>query len=147
MNGQGATGSAVKELLDSVITSGLPAEEALRRLDRFGIDWYLTQQGDLMIRYWQVGAEDLIAPERVATIRMGRSTPRDASALEWVSGNLDELRGQYEGQWIAVANAQVIASAASLPELLQQVEQAGVQQPFVTQIPAGAVVWNMTYAG
>ena len=100
-----------------------------------------------MIRYWQVGAEGLIAPERVATIRRNQTPPRGANALDWVSRNLDRLRGQYAGRWIAVAGDQVVANAASLPDLLQQVEQANVQQPFVTQIPTGAIIWATTYAG
>src|SRR5260370_42199735 len=100
-----------------------------------------------MIRYWQVGAEGLVAPERVATVRTGRIAPRGANALEWVSRHLDHLRAQYPGRWIAVAGDQVVGNASSLPDLLQQVEQANVQQPFVTQIPAGAIIWTAKYAG
>ena len=46
----------------------------------------------------------------------------------------------------AVVDGAVVASAPTLPQLLQAVEQQGVQRPFVTQIPAGQVTWMTTYA-
>jgi Family of unknown function (DUF5678) len=146
MNGAVGTGSNLKRLIQLAVTSGNP-EEILRNLDRFGIDWYLTEQGDLMIRYWQVGAEGLIAPERVATIQRGRNRPREGSALEWVSEHLDVLRIQYGGRWIAVVGDHVVADTATLPELLHQISQAAVEHPFITQVPEGAVIWNTTFAG
>jgi hypothetical protein len=118
----------------------------LEQLTSCGIDWLLTEQGDLMIKYWQVGAEGFVPPERVAHIRLNHPASADITELEWVSQHLDELREQYAAQWIAVVGGQVVASAPSLDQLLQAVDAAGVQQPFVTQIPAGPVIWNMTYA-
>ena len=139
-------GGTTKDFVDSVFTSGLPPEELLRKLDSWGIDWHLTEQGDLMIRYWQVGAEKLVPQEQVATIRTGRPAPKEAGELEWGSQHLPELRQAHTGQWIAVVDGAVVASAPTLPQLLQAVEQQGVQRPFVTQIPAGQVTWMTTYA-
>ena len=135
----------MKDIVESVTTSGLPPEEMLQHLDSYGIEWYLTDQGDLMIKYWQVGAESLIPPERVATIKSGRAVPNEAQALEWVSHHLPQLRQQYAGQWVAVVAAAVAASAPSLSELLQRVEELGIERPFITEIPAGPITWITTY--
>ncbi|MBI2468835.1 MAG: hypothetical protein HYV62_13650 [Candidatus Rokubacteria bacterium] len=141
------SGSSVKGFVDSVVTSGLPPDEMLQRLDQFGIEWYITEQGDLMIKSWQIGAEGFLSPEQVGRIRMGRLVPPEANALEWVSQNLEDLRRRYGGQWIAVAERQVVVSAFSLPELLHQCRAAGITRPFVTEIPAAPVIWTTTYAG
>ena len=134
-----------KLILESVATSGLSPEEILQRLDSYGIDWYLTEPGDLMIKYWQVGAEGFVPPERVGTIRMG-SVPAEGNSLEWVSRHLSELRQRHAGQWVAVVGEQVAASAPTLPRLLECVEELGIDQPFLTEIPAGPITWITTYA-
>ena len=99
-----------------------------------------------MIRYWQVGAEDFVPHEHVATIREGQTAPPEADMLEWLSGHLDDLQANYSGQWIAVLDNQVVAASGNLPNLLQTLSDEGVECPFVTQIPAGPVVWKTTYA-
>ena len=49
-------GGATKNIHQSIVTSGLPPEEILKRLDSSGIQWYVTEKSDVMIRYWQIGA-------------------------------------------------------------------------------------------
>ncbi len=138
--------TSIKGFIDSVVTSGLSPQEMLQRLDSYGVEWYVTEQGDMLVRSWQVGAEGFVAPEQVGRIGMGRPIPLEANALEWVSRNLEELRRGHGGQWIAVVGNEVVASAASLPGLLDQCSAAGIMKPFVTQIPANPVVWITAYA-
>ena len=140
-------GAPTKEFVESVITGSLSPERILEQLDRYGIDWYLTEAGDLMIKYWQVGAEDFLPIEHVARIREGRAVPREASALEWLSKHLGDLRVRYGGQWIAVVDNEVVAASGNLADLLQQVRDLGVDRPFVTEIPARALIWATAYAG
>lgn len=137
----------VKEIIDSIVTSSLPPEEMLARLNSFWIDWYLTEKGDLMIKYWQVGAKDFVPTEHVARIREGQPVPPEAGMLEWLSAHLRELETSYAGQWIAAANNQVVAASDSLSALLEQLSDLGVKSPFVTQIPAGPAIWPTAYAG
>lgn len=141
-----AVGGPIKQVVDSIVTSNLPPEELLKSLDSYGIDWYLTDAGDLMIRYWQIGADNFVPAERVGRIQAGRELPSQAYALEWLSAHLPDLRTKYAGQWIAVIDNQVAVFAKTLPELLQQVRASGLQNPFITQIPASPLVWNTAYA-
>lgn len=138
-------GGQTKGIIQSAVTSGNTAEEAVRQLDSYGIDWYLSDSGDLMVKYWQVGAEGFVPPEHVARIQAGRSRPNEAEALDWVSSHLGELRQRFGGRWIAVVGSGVVATAATLSQLLQQVRDLGIERPFVTEIPAGQVTWNMTF--
>ena len=139
--------TSVKGFIDSVVTSGRSPEETLEHLNSYGIEWYITEQGDLMVRSWLIGAEGFLAPEQVGRIQTGRPIPLEANALGWVSKNLEELRRRHGGQWIAVAGNEVVASAPSVPELLEQCSAAGVVKPFVTQIPANPAIWITAYAG
>ena len=139
-------GGPTKEIVESVVTSSLPPEELLERLDSYGVEWYLTEEGDLMIRYWQVGAEDSLPPEHIGRIQEGRTVPREASMLEWLSRHLHDLRTRYAGQWIAVGEDQVVAASSNLADLLQQVRDSGIEHPFITEIPAGPVIWTTAYA-
>jgi hypothetical protein len=133
-----------KLTIESVPTSGLSPEEILQRLDSYGVEWYLTEQGDLMVKSWQVGAEGFVSPERVGTIQIG-PVPAEASSLQWVSHNLAELRQQHAGQWVAVVGEQVAAAAPTLPLLLDRVGELGIDRPFLTEIPAGPITWITTY--
>lgn len=147
MSGTAATtgGPLLKDILAGRMTGSKSPQEVLEQLDTYGIDWTVTEEGTLMIRCWQIGAEGFVSPEQVASIQAGRPQPSQGEALKWVSRNLPALRQSYGGRWIAVVNGKVVAHAATLGELLPQV--ATVERPFITQIPAGEVVWNMTYAG
>jgi hypothetical protein len=141
-----AVGGPTKEIIESVGTSSLPPEEVLKQFDSYGIEWYLTETGDLMIRYWQVGAEDFVPAEHVARIREGRTVPPEASALEWLSRHLTDLKTRYPGQWIAVVNNQVVAASGNLAGLLQVIRDSGIENPFITEIPAGPLIWTTAYA-
>lgn len=144
MNRAASVGGGATKEIQSVVTGGLPTEDILRQLDSWGVDWYVTEGGDLMMKYWQVGAENFVPPEHVATIRAGRAVPNETRALEWVSRHLAELRQLFGGRWVAVVGNAVAASAPTLPQLLQQVQELGIERPFVTEIPTGQVTWNMT---
>jgi len=138
-------GGATKKILESVVTSGLPPEEILKRLDSYGIQWYVTEKGDLMVRYWQIGAEDFVPVERMARIRESQTVPAEASALEWLSGHLREVKADYADRWIAIIDNEVVADAESLPALLQKVHDARIENPFVTFIPAEPIIWSTAY--
>ena len=138
-------GGAVKTILASKATSGASPEEILQKLNSYGIEWYITEQGDLMIKYWQVGAEDFVSPEQVGTIQK-QAPPAEATSLEWVSAHLPELRQHYGGRWVAIAGNAVAASAPTLPQLLDKINQLGIERPFVTEIPVGPITWMTTFA-
>lgn len=138
--------SETKRIIESAVTSGLAPERILQYLDSYGVEWHLTDQGDLMIKYWQIGAEGFVSPERVGTIRAGRPVPNEVHALEWVSANIAALQRHYPGRWIAVVAEEIAATADSLPQLLEQIQALGIERPFVTEIPAGPITWNTAYA-
>lgn len=139
-------GEASKTILDFAVTSGRPPEEILRQLDLYGIHWYVTDQGDLLIRSWQVAAEDFVPAERVAEVRQGHTIPDDADALEWVSTNLEELTREYAGNWIAVSNNAVAAASINLQELLSRIQAQSVQNPLITRVPETPIIWETAYA-
>lgn len=136
---------ARKNIIESIVTSGLPPDQVLRHLDSYGIDWYLTEKSDLLLRYWQIGAEDFVPPERIAQIRETQTVPPDASALEWLSKHLTEIKSQFSNRWIAILDNQVVADAENLPALMQKTEDAQVQNPFITFIPGEPIVWATAY--
>jgi hypothetical protein len=147
MPGSVSVGQETKSIIESMLSSGFSSQDVLKDLDSYDIEWYIMEQGDLMVRSWQVAAEGLLSPEQAGEIRAVRAEPKDAVALEWVSRHLVDLRAQYPDRWIAVSGNQVVASADTLPELLHAAQNAGVQEPFITQVPAGLPVWTITYHG
>lgn len=134
----------LKNIFDSILSGAKSPEETLENLDKFGIDWYVTEEGDLMIRYWQIGAEDFMPPESAAIIRSTGSAPGQSDELDWLSKNLQNIRAQYGGQWVAIHGNEILAASANLPDLMDQIP--GVDRPLITQIPADPVVWTSTYA-
>lgn len=134
-----------KEIVESFSTGSRSPEEVLARLDEFGISWHITDEGDLVIRYWQVVAEDFVPKEHVARIRASRSAPAEADSLEWVSRHMEELKARYGGQWVAIAGGEVVAFSPTVQGLIETLQEAGVQGPFITQIPAEPVVWRSAY--
>lgn len=139
-------GGSTKSITDSTATGSLSPQEILERLDSYGIEWYVTERGDLLIRYWQVAAEGFVRPEQVARIREGRAIPDEADALEWVSRHLAELQEKYPGRWIAIAGSRVVAASATLPDLLQQLSTLRIDRLFITEVPAEPAVWETAYA-
>ena len=132
-------------IVESVLTGSRSPEEVLESLNKLDIESYITEKGDLMIKYWQVGAENFVPAERVAEFRARTAEPRGAESLEWVSKHLSELQASYGDKWIAVAEDQVIASADDLSQLVEALDELNVDNPFVTQIPAGPIVWHTLY--
>ena len=133
--------------VDSVIagiTSAKSPEEALENLDKAGIDSYVTDSGDLWIRYWQIVAEGFVSEEHAAIIRSSRQSPEQGAELDWLSKNLQSIRQQYGGQWVAIYNNDVVAVAPDLTNLMTRV--AEFNRPLITFIPAEPVFWTVTYA-
>lgn len=64
--------------------------------------------------------------------------------LDWLSRNLQNIREQYGGQWIAIYNNEIAAAAVSLPDLMTQITE--LDKPFITFIPTEPVLWTFTYA-
>jgi hypothetical protein len=133
------------EIIRSAITSGHSADQILEKLDELNIERWITERGDLMIKYWQVAAEGFVSAGQVAQLRSEKPAPAECDALEWVSNHLTELQAQYTGKWIGVADGRVVASADSLPELSVTLDSTEVDSPLVTQIPADPVVWRTIY--
>jgi len=133
-----------KAIISATLTGVESPEEVLSQLEKMGIEWHVTEQGTLMIKYWQVGAENFVSPEHAACIRIKGETCEPRAELDWVSANLDQLRQQYRGQWIAVYNCDVVASATDLPQLMLQIKE--YDKPFATFIPAEPIIWTFTYA-
>jgi hypothetical protein len=128
-----------------VLNSAIKPEEALAALREMGIEWYLTEGGDLMIKYWQVGAKGFIAAEHTAAIRMQQDRPPELSNLEWLSQHLNDLQQKYAGQWIAVEGDTVVATAPDIGGLLNQTKHLNIEKPFVTKIPLGDIVWQTAF--
>lgn len=137
----------IKQMIESISTGSRGPEEVLERLDEYKIPWYVTDDGDLVIKYWQVVAEDFVPREQVVRVRSNHPLPPEAEALDWVSRHLSELRAQHGGEWIGVAGNQVVASATTLPALMDMLQQAGAEGAFITQIPSGPIVWRSVYGG
>lgn len=135
-----------KTYTESGITSSSPQEELLRQLDQFGVEWYITDEGTLRIKYWQIGAENFAPFEQIAELRKGGHILTEADAMEWVSRHLDKLRAQYAGNWIAVVDNEVVAASSDFSDLLAQMEARRIEKPFITQIPAQQIVWDTAYA-
>ena len=134
-----------KTILSLISTSGTKSpEEFLETLDKIGIEWYVTEKGTLMIKYWQIGAEDSVPSEQAAMICSDRPSPEQGDDLDWLSKNLPNVRGRYGGQWVAVYNDEIVAAAPDLPDLMRQI--GGFDRPLITFIPAEPVVWTFTYA-
>ena len=140
--------SDLKTIVTSAVSTGAKSpEEALRvleRLDRMEIESFLTERGDLLIRYWTIGAEDFVNPEHAAVIRSKRPSPRGADKLDWFSNNMTLIRSQYGGQWVGVHGNGIVGAAPSLSDLMNQI--SGYDKPLITYIPAEPVAWTFTYA-
>ena len=145
MESRTAIGGSTKSIIESIVTSGLPPGEILNRLDSYGIEWYLTEKGGLFLRYWQIGAEDFVPPEQIGEIRDNQNIPHEAAALEWLSNQLSAIRARYINRWIAIDNEKVVADADNLPTLLEKIDDASIETPFITFIPGDPIIWDTAY--
>lgn len=136
--------SSIKNIIVSTSTGFKTPEEALDALSKMGVDCYVTREGDLMYNYWQVGATGFVSPEKAAIIRSTRESPEQSDELDWLSKNLLSIQHNYAGQWIAICENRIVASANDLPSLMNQITQ--LDKPFITFIPADNIVWNFAYA-
>lgn len=135
-----------EELIKSVTISGYSPEEILKQFNAYGIEWHLTEKGDLLTKSWLISAENFVPAEHVMRLREVGKMHGEANALEWVSKHLSELRVEYPGKWIAVVDDQVAAASDNLPALMQQLYKQDIERPFITEIPARPIVWTTSYA-
>lgn len=137
-----------KSVIESMSIEAQSPTELLPALDRLGIESYVTEKGHLMTRYWQIGAKDFVPPEQAsiirASIRVSRSLPDQGDNMDWLSKNLQTIRQEYGGKWVAVYNERIVASSSTLPDLMNQIEE--YDRPLITLIPAEPVIWTFTYA-
>ena len=133
-----------KSVIESISIEAQSPTELLSALDRIGIESYVTEEGHLMIRYWQIGAEDFVPPEQASIIRTSRHLPDQGDNMDWLSKNLQTIRQEYAGKWVAVYNERIVASSSTLPDLMNQIEE--YDRPLITLIPAEPVIWTFTYA-
>jgi len=133
-----------KNVIESMSIEAQSPTKLLAALDRIGIESYVTEEGHLMIRYWQIGAEDFVPPEQASIIRTSRPLPDQGDNMDWLSKNLQAIRQEYGGKWVAVYNERIVASSSTLPDLMNQIEE--YDRPLITLIPAEPVIWTFTYA-
>jgi hypothetical protein len=119
------------------------ALDTLNRLGKAGVSSFVTEEGDLWIRYWTIAAKGFVFPEHAAIIRSKRPSTERGDELDWLSKNLPDIRRECGGQWIAVFGNSVVDHAPALPELLDRI--SGFDRPLVTFIPIEPVVWTFTY--
>jgi hypothetical protein len=146
MNNQASLQTAManpEAIYDSITTGAKSSEEILRSLDKFGIEWFVTEGGDLMIKSWTVAAQDFVTPEQAANIRSNRPSTECSDDLDWLSQNLEGVREQFSNKWIAICEKRIVGSSTGIPELMAQVGQ--FDKPLITFIPAEPTTWVSTY--
>ena len=130
--------------INSAYTGAKSPEEVLETLDRLGYETSVTKEGDLWVKSWQIIAEGFVSPGQAAVIRSNRPSLKRVDELDWLSKNLQNIRGRYSNQWVAVYSNEIVAAASNLPDFMSQI--GGFDRPLITFIPAEPVVWNFTYA-
>jgi hypothetical protein len=133
----------LKAFLTPVSTGAKSPEEILETLGKYGIERYLKEEGTLMVRYWQVGAEGFVSPEKAAVIRSETSSPGQGNELDWLSKNLQRVRKEYGGQWVAVYDDRIVAADRNLSCLMNQIGE--FDKPLITFIPSEPTVWTFAY--
>lgn len=134
----------LKKYIKSTRTSAKSPQEAIESLTNAGIDCFVTEERTLMVKIWQVGAEDFASPEQVAIIRAKQQSPEQSDELDWLSKNLQSICQDYANQWIAINGNVIVATASDLPNLMSQITQ--FDKPFITFIPSDQIVWTFAYA-
>jgi len=132
----------LRKTIESVSTGAKCPEEILAHLDKIGLECYVTEKGDLAVKCWQI-IEGFVSEEYAGIIRSSRSSPMEGDKMDWLSKNLQTIQEKYAGQWIAVGDNEIIASAPALPELLILI--GDIDRPLVTFIPTEPIVWTFTY--
>lgn len=143
-------------------------KETRKARDRYAIEWdvsdlgtvpissgqvvagrrggYIVDISPLLPRFaWEETVERPSSPEAVVEISISKREPEPVDDLDWLISNMSELRRQYAGHWIAITQGQVVASALTLPELVEVTEARGIESPFVTFISDEEITWNMAY--
>lgn len=54
--------------------------------------------------------------------------------LAWLAANPGSLTG-YEGQWVAFDGRRIVAHDPSLPDVVRQARDLGVDDPFLVPVP------------
>jgi hypothetical protein len=111
------------------------------------IDWYVSEEGSLVLRYWQIGADTFVPTEKAAIIRSTKSSSEQVDNLDWLNKNLDKIRESHSGKWIAIHKNAIVASGLNMPGVLSQLGQlAGIDKPLITYIPEEPILWTFAYA-
>jgi hypothetical protein len=132
----------LREVMESVSTGAQSPETFLSHLDKIEMEWYVTEKGDLAIKCWQF-IEGFVSEEYAANIRANQPSPMEGSKMDWLSENLQSIQEKYSGQWIAVGDNEIVASAPTLQDLLTLIRD--IDKPLVTFIPVEPIVWTFTY--
>lgn len=131
-----------------IVTTRSP-KELLSKVGRYDIDTYVAESGDLWMRpSWQVAVKGFLTSEEARQYRAQQaqgSTPRQVAALEWVSQHLDDLQARFPGQWIGLVGEDVVATGATVQDLIEALRRRGSDGAFITQIPAGPVTWEFLF--
>jgi len=135
---------SLKNFISSTSTSAKSPEEVLESLTKLGIDWHLTEEGTLYLRYWRIEAEGFVSQEQAAIIQTTRQSPEQSNELDWLSKNLQSIRQDYANQWVAICGNRIVAAATDLSALMSQIIE--FDKPFITFISSDQVVCNFTYA-
>ena len=137
-----------KTTITSAAASGAKSPEealdTLNKLGRAGVESFVTEEGDLWIRYWTIAAKGFVFPEHAAIIRSKRPSPEGTDKIDWLSKNLTDIRRRYGGQWVAVYGDAIVAAAPNLVDLMNQITE--FDRPLITFIPTAPVLWTFTYA-
>jgi hypothetical protein len=137
----------LNEFISSASTQGATGDEVLDYLDKMKIDWYVSEEGSLVLRYWQIGADTFVPPEKAAIIRSTKSSSEQVDNLDWLNKNLDKIRESHSGKWIAIHKNAIVASGPNMPGVLSQLGQlAGIDKPLITYIPEEPILWTFAYA-
>jgi len=132
----------LRKTIDVVSTRGQSPEEIMEHLDRIGVEPYVTEKGDLAVKIWHF-LEGFVSEEYAAVIRSTRSSPAEGEKMDWLSKNLQSIQEKFAGQWIAVGDHEIVASAPTLSELLALI--GNIDKPLVTFMPVEPVAWTFTY--
>lgn len=132
----------LRKTIGVISTGAYSAEEILEHLDKIGMESFVTERGDLAVKCWRI-IEGFVDEEYAAVIRASRSSPTEGSRMDWLSNNLQSIQERFAGQWIAIGDNEIVASAPTLPGLLALI--GDIDKPFVTFIPVEPMVWTFTY--